>query len=114
MRSVVGRAATAVAVAAATAMLAACGSSSHRSSASSTSTTALRPALDGSGEQLFDGRKGGTLTVYDNADFSHFDPGEAYDSLSYEVVYATQRPLFSYCQTSQACSRPTLLLSRRS
>ena len=29
-------------------------------------------------------------------DFQHLDPGQAYDAVSYEVVYATQRPLFSY------------------
>jgi hypothetical protein len=41
---------------------------------------------DGLGENLFDGVRGGTLTVYDNADFLHLDPGQAYDSVSYGVV----------------------------
>src|SRR6201995_3947876 len=70
----------------------ACGSSS----AGSNSTARLSAALNGLGENLFNGVRGGTLTVYNNADFQHLDPGEAYDVVSYEVVYATQRPLFSY------------------
>jgi len=74
------------------AIVGACGSSSG----GSPSTARPRPALNGLGENLFNGVRGGTLTVYDNADFQHLDPGEAYDVVSYEVVYATQRPLFSY------------------
>ena len=108
MRSVVGRAALGIAVAAAAAVLAACSGTAHRGSPSSTSTTALRPALDGSSERLFDGRKGGMLTVYQTLDFSHFDPGEAYDSLSYAVIYATQRPLFSYLPNQPTVLTPDL------
>ena len=78
--------------------LAACGGSSSSSSSSSgggsSSGTTLKPALDGSGQNLTDGTKGGTLTVYDHEDFEHLDPGQTYFSLDYEVVYATQRPLF--------------------
>jgi peptide/nickel transport system substrate-binding protein len=41
-------------------------------------------------------RRGGTLTVLDETDFEHLDPGEAYYSLDYSVLNATQRPLYSY------------------
>jgi peptide/nickel transport system substrate-binding protein len=44
---------------------------------------------------LTDGKKGGTLQVLDETDFEHIDPGIAYYSLDYEVVFATQRPLLS-------------------
>jgi peptide/nickel transport system substrate-binding protein len=46
-------------------------------------------------ERLTGGRRGGTLTVLDETDFEHLDPGIAYYSLDYEVIYATQRPLYS-------------------
>ena len=42
------------------------------------------------------GKRGGTLTVLNEADFEHLDPGQAYFNIDYEVMYATQRPLFSY------------------
>jgi peptide/nickel transport system substrate-binding protein len=42
------------------------------------------------------GKRGGTLTVLNHSDFEQLDPGLAYYNLDYEVVYATQRPLFSY------------------
>jgi len=77
--------------------LAACGSSSS-SSSSSTSTSA---ALSSGGFQspltqpLTGGKRGGTLQVLNEADFEHLDPGIAYYSVDYEVVFATQRPLYS-------------------
>jgi peptide/nickel transport system substrate-binding protein len=42
------------------------------------------------------GKRGGTLTVLNQTDFEQIDPGLAYYNIDYEVVYATQRPLFSY------------------
>jgi len=42
------------------------------------------------------GKRGGTLTVLNHTDFEHIDPGQAYYNIDYEVIYATQRPLFSY------------------
>ena len=42
------------------------------------------------------GKRGGTLTVLNQSDFEQLDPGLAYYNLDYEVVDATQRPLFSY------------------
>ncbi|HEX4437727.1 MAG TPA: ABC transporter substrate-binding protein [Solirubrobacteraceae bacterium] len=47
-------------------------------------------------ESLTGGQRGGVLNVLNEADFEHLDPGEAYYSLDYEVVYATQRPLYSF------------------
>lgn len=36
------------------------------------------------------------LTVLDEGDFENLDPGMAYYSIDYPVVYATQRPLYSF------------------
>jgi peptide/nickel transport system substrate-binding protein len=78
-------------------VLSACGSSS-----SSPSPSALAKSISDSGvktpqtESLTGGKRGGTLTVLDHEDFEHIDPGEAYGTLDYEVMYATQRPLYSY------------------
>jgi peptide/nickel transport system substrate-binding protein len=85
-------------------MAGACGTSTARPA----SSTTPRPALNGSGENLFNGVRGGTLTVDDSTDFQHLDPGQAYDSISYEVVYATQRPLFSYLPDDTATASPDL------
>ena len=41
------------------------------------------------------GLRGGVLNVLDETDFENLDPGTAYYSLDYSVVYATQRPLYS-------------------
>ncbi len=82
----------------------ACGSSSTSQSAHH----GLRPALDGSGENLFNGIRGGTLNVYDHTDFLSLDPGNAYDALDYEVILATQRPLFSYMPNQTQTLSPDL------
>lgn len=85
-------------------VLAACGSSSSSSSSSSGSagTTAASngkfdtgPYANPTTESLTGGKKGGTLEVLDETDFEHLDPGIAYYALDYEVVFATQRPLYS-------------------
>ncbi len=99
--------------------LAACGGSSGSSSSSGGGGggggSTLKPAIDGSGQNLTDGKKGGTLTVYDHEDFEHLDPGQTYFSLDYEVVYATQRPLYQFKPNSttelmpdMAASAPTI------
>jgi peptide/nickel transport system substrate-binding protein len=41
-------------------------------------------------------KRGGTITVLSAGDVDHIDPGEAYYSFSYEITYATQRPLLAY------------------
>jgi peptide/nickel transport system substrate-binding protein len=101
MRSI--RTAAAVAAVAVLALvLAACGSSSSGgSSGGSSGTESAASALSTGGfkspttESLTGGKKGGTLQVLDETDFEHLDPGIAYYSLDYEVVFATQRPLYS-------------------
>jgi len=60
-----------------------CGGSSSDSSSSA--------AANGS-----DPAKGGTITVLSAGDVDHIDPGQAYYSFSYEITYATQRPLLAY------------------
>lgn len=95
--------------------LAACGSSSKSSSKSGGTastgggtTGGLKPALDGSGETLTNGKKGGILTVYDHEDFQHLDPGQSYFSLDYEVIYATNRPLFFFTPDNPTKAVPDL------
>jgi peptide/nickel transport system substrate-binding protein len=100
MRSI--RTVAAVALAAALALaLAACGSSSTSSTSTTSSTTSASSALSTSGykspltEPLTGGKRGGTLQVLQEIDFEHLDPGIAYFSVDYAVVFATQRPLYS-------------------
>jgi peptide/nickel transport system substrate-binding protein len=40
--------------------------------------------------------KGGTITVLTAGDVDFIDPGQAYSSFTYEITYATQRPLYAY------------------
>ena len=72
--------------------LAACGSSED----ASTSTIPLKAGESPLGQQLTGKHRGGTLTVYEHEDFEHFDPGEAYGGQDYTVLYAIERPLYSY------------------
>jgi peptide/nickel transport system substrate-binding protein len=80
-------------------VLAACGSSKSSSSGSSSSGGSSSVSTGGfqspTSQSLTGGKKGGTLQVLDETDFEHLDPGIAYYSLDYEVVFATQRPLYS-------------------
>jgi peptide/nickel transport system substrate-binding protein len=98
MRSI--RTAAAAALAAVLALgLAACGSSSSGSGSSTTASTASAFSTGGfqspASESLTGGKRGGTLTVLQETDFEHLDPGITYYALDYEVVFATQRPLYS-------------------
>jgi len=70
-------------------VLGACGSSSS----SSVSSSGLKTPKT---ESPTAGKRGGTLTVLNHGDFENLDPGVAYFLNDYEMVYATQRPLFSY------------------
>ena len=54
------------------------------------------------------GRRGGTLTVLNHADFERLDPGQAYGSVDYQAVYATQRPLYSYKPNTFSSPSPDL------
>ena len=71
----------------------------------------LKPALDGSNQNLTDGKKGGTLTVYNHEDFEHLDPGQTYFSIDYEVVYPTQRPLYQFKPNSTTDLMPDMAAS---
>src|SRR4051812_40867394 len=69
--------------------LAACGSSSNDNNGSNNGGGAeIKP---GSGQD-----KGGTLKVQSVEGFEHVDPGSSYFQLDYMVVYAAQRPLYSF------------------
>ncbi len=75
--------------------LAACGSSSG-SIAGSSGIKAPPGVQTPLTESQTGGVHGGTLTVLNHQDFEHLDPGQAYSSVDYEAVYATQRPLYSH------------------
>jgi peptide/nickel transport system substrate-binding protein len=81
-------------------LLAACGSSSSSSPSTSSTTASAGSALSSSGyksplTEPLTGKRGGTLDVLQEIDFEHLDPGIAYFSVDYAVVFATQRPLYS-------------------
>ncbi|HEY4810228.1 MAG TPA: ABC transporter substrate-binding protein [Solirubrobacteraceae bacterium] len=85
-------------------LLAACGSSNSSSgstsSSSSGTSSSASAALSTGGyksplTEALTGKTGGTLTVLQEIDFEHLDPGIAYFSVDYAVVFATQRPLYS-------------------
>ena len=83
----------------ASSLLVACGSSS------STVSAPKQAALGVAGiasplTQPPSGKRGGTLQVLQESDFENLDPGISYLALDYEVVYATQRPLFSWVPSS--------------
>ena len=76
--------------------LSACGSSSSSSSSGANSNPLSSSGFPSPINQpLTGGKKGGRLEVLDETDFEHLDSGIAYYSLDYEVVFATQRPLYS-------------------
>ena len=74
--------------------LAACGSSG--SGTTGTGTIPLKAGESPVGQQLYGKRRGGVLTVYQEADFENLDPGGTYSDQDYTVMSATQRPLYSY------------------
>jgi peptide/nickel transport system substrate-binding protein len=90
--------------------LSACGGSSSSSSSAGAAPTSggLKPALSGAGEVLNNGKKGGTLTVFQHEDFQHLDPGEGYFALDYQVLYATQRPLYIFSPNNAQAPIPDL------
>jgi peptide/nickel transport system substrate-binding protein len=91
--------------------LAACGGSSSSGGGgggTGSSGSTIKPALTGAGENLTDGVKGGTLTVYQHEDFQHLDPGEAYFSLDYEIIYPTNRTLYQFSPDSTTKAVPDL------
>lgn len=89
--------------------LAACGSSSSSTSGSSGAPSIpLKSGENPVNQQLYGKKQGGTLTVYSSEDFEHLDPGEAYFTIDYAAMYATQRPLFVYPPNSQEALAPDL------
>jgi peptide/nickel transport system substrate-binding protein len=103
-----------VAIAAAgllTLAVAACGSSSTSTGSSGSSATIklpLKPGEDAASESITGGKPGGTLQVLSSEGFQHLDPGSAYFALDYGVVYAMQRPLFTFMPNSQTELSPNL------
>ncbi len=87
--------------------LAACGSSSSSVSGGSGITVAKGVQTPRT-EAQSGGKRGGTLTVLNHTDFEHIDPGQAYFNIDYEVIYATQRPLFSYKPNTFAAPSPDM------
>src|SRR5436309_1369877 len=98
------RSATAIAVAGLlTLAVAACGSSSTSGGSSGSSGTVklpLKPGENPATESISGGKQGGTLQVLSSESFQHLDPGSAYFALDYAVVYAMQRPLFTFMPNS--------------
>src|SRR3954468_4073565 len=74
----------ALALVALTAFVAACGSSSDKSSGSASTQGA--PVK---------GKKGGKLEQLGSSDVDFLDPGQTYYSQGYQVLYATQTPLYA-------------------
>jgi peptide/nickel transport system substrate-binding protein len=90
--------------------LAACGSGGAGAAANGPTTA---PAQESPKYQLLvNGRHGGTLTVFDHADFVHLDPGQAYTSLDYEITSATQRTLYTYLPNNTEIAVPDLASGR--
>ncbi len=97
MRSITIKKFTPVALLALVPALAACGSSSSSGSISGSSGIKAPPGVQTPlTESQTGGVHGGTLTVLNHTDFERLDPGQAYSSVDYEAVYATQRPLYSH------------------
>ena len=89
-------------------VLAACGSSS------TTSTTSTTSALSSAGFQspLTQSqtcvKRGGVLNVLDESDYEHLDAGISYLTLDYTVVFATQRPLYSFKPNTATVASPDM------
>jgi peptide/nickel transport system substrate-binding protein len=64
-----------------------CGGSSSESSKSGGSSSNTTPAQ---------GKQGGKLTYLAAADVDYIDPGQTYYTFGYQVLYATNRPLYSF------------------
>jgi peptide/nickel transport system substrate-binding protein len=91
----------ALCVALTAAVLAACGSD-NGSGSSTTKTTSSTGAAGATTNGMADvapnssQKKGGTLNVVSAEGWEHLDPGQSYFQIDYLVVYATQRPLYSF------------------
>jgi peptide/nickel transport system substrate-binding protein len=88
-------------------VLAACGSSSSSVSGGSGIKVANGVQTPFTQAQS-GGKRGGTLTVLNHQDFEHLDPGQAYFTNDYEIMYPTQRPLYSYKPNTFAAPSPDM------
>jgi peptide/nickel transport system substrate-binding protein len=87
MNRITQRLFAALAVVALTAFVAACGSSSSEKSGSSSNKNAGNPNT---------GKKGGKLEQLGSTDVDFMDPGQTYYTAGYQVLYATQKTLYSF------------------
>jgi peptide/nickel transport system substrate-binding protein len=110
MRLIKAVAATALAALFALA-LAACGSSSSTTTVASSGPFSTGGFASPLNEPLTGGKRGGVLNVLDETDFEHLDPGIAYFSVDYAVVFATQRPVMSYKPNQQVEASPDFAAS---
>jgi peptide/nickel transport system substrate-binding protein len=76
-------------------VLAACGSSGSSTKLASAGGLSTGGFQSPTTQSLTGGKRGGTLEVLNETEFEHIDPGLAYYNVDYEVVFATQRPLYS-------------------
>jgi peptide/nickel transport system substrate-binding protein len=90
----------ALAVSATALAVAACGSgggSTTSGGGSTASSSGAAPAFSGANIAVSQGqKKGGTLNLISAEGWEHLDPGQSYFQIDYNVVYATQRPLYGY------------------
>jgi peptide/nickel transport system substrate-binding protein len=84
--------ATAVTFVAVAGLLAGCGSSSNKTTTTSSGLGAVTPppALN------TNGKRGGSMTILLAGDVDSMDPGYTFYALDYEIIFATQRPLYGY------------------
>ncbi|MGH2969323.1 MAG: ABC transporter substrate-binding protein [Solirubrobacteraceae bacterium] len=55
-----------------------------------------------------EGKQGGKLTFLAAADVDYMDPGQSYYTFGYQVLYASQRPLYSFSPEDTDKARPDL------
>ncbi|MCW2967427.1 MAG: extracellular solute-binding protein family 5 [Solirubrobacteraceae bacterium] len=89
-------------------VLAACGGTSSNNNSSAgggapANVSGLADVGTSSSQQ-----KGGTLQVVSAEGWEHLDPGQSYFQIDYLVVYATQRPLYSFTPESPHQAVPDL------
>src|SRR3954453_2593484 len=83
---------TPVALASLALVVAACGGSSNNSSGGQ----AAEKSSANQKEAIASGQKGGTLTQLGSTDVDFLDPGHSYYTAGFQVIYATNRTLYSF------------------
>jgi peptide/nickel transport system substrate-binding protein len=89
-------------------VLAACGGSSSNNNSSAGGGTPANVSGLADGGTSSGQQKGGTLNVVSAEGWEHLDPGQSYFQIDYLVVYATQRPLYSFTPDSPRTAVPDL------